>query len=105
MSPALFLLVIFMKKKFEFSKLVLCLVMATYFAGLIFGMDIILHLSTDNSSYIATALCGLFSYIGAPVAVSIGFYAYKAKAENVEKIRSSAAINTIEDIPCEESDF
>lgn len=79
--------------------------MSTYFAGLIFGMGIIFNLATDNSSYIATALCGLFSYIGAPVAVSIGFYAYKAKAENVEKIRSSAAINTIEDIPCEESDF
>ena len=94
-----------MKKRFEFSKLVLCLVMATYFAGLIFGMNIICNIATNNSSYIATALCGLFSYIGAPVAVAIGFYAYKAKAENVEKIRSSAAINTINDIPCEESDF
>ena len=79
--------------------------MSTYFAGLIFGMGIIYNLATNNSSYIATALCGLFSYIGAPVAVSIGFYAYKAKAENVEKIRGSAAINTIEDIPYEESDF
>ena len=94
-----------MKKRFEFSKLVLCLVMATYFAGLIFGMNIIRDIATSNSSYIATALCGLFSYIGAPVAVAIGFYAYKAKAENVEKIRSSTAINTINDIPCEESDF
>ena len=94
-----------MKKRFEFSKLVLCLVMATYFAGLIFGMNIICNIATNNSSYIATALCGLFSYIGAPVAVAIGFYAYKAKAENVEKIRSSAAISTIDDIPCEESDF
>ena len=93
------------KRKIEFSKLVLCLVMATYFAGLIFGMNIICGIATTNSSYIATALCGLFSYIGAPVAVAIGFYAYKAKAENVEKIRSSTAINTINDIPCEESDF
>ena len=63
-----------MKKRFEFSKLVLCLVMATYFAGLIFGMNIIRDIATNNSSYIATALCGLFSYIGAPVAVAIGFF-------------------------------
>ncbi|MCC8161026.1 MAG: hypothetical protein LIO53_06955 [Oscillospiraceae bacterium] len=42
-----------------------------------------------SSSYISTALCGLFSYIGAPVAVAIAFYSYKAKAENVEKIRNN----------------
>lgn len=74
-------------KKFEFSKLILCLVMLTYFVGLIFGVYIITELAERNTTYISTALCGLFSYIGAPVAVSIGFYSYKAKAENVEKIR------------------
>ena len=75
-----------MSKKFEFSKLILCLVMLTYFIGLGFGMYIILKI---NPSFTATALCGLFSYIGAPVAVAIGFYAYKAKAENVEKIKQN----------------
>ena len=68
-------------RKFEFSKIILCLVMATYFVGLVFGMFIVFKVRTD------TALCGLFSYIGAPVAVAIGFYSYKAKAENVEKIK------------------
>ena len=74
-------------KKFEFSKLILCLVMATYFVGLLFGIHIILRIVDSDVSYIPTALCGLFSYIGAPVAVAIGFYAYKAKAENVAKIK------------------
>lgn len=78
-------------KHFEFSKIILCLVMFTYFVGLGFGIFIITKLvgmTATYTSYISTALCGLFSYIGAPVAVAIGFYSYKAKAENVEKIRS-----------------
>jgi hypothetical protein len=75
-------------KKFEFSKIILALVIASYFVGLGFGMLIIWKiLSTGNVMYISTALCGLFSYIGAPVAVAIGFYSNKAKAENIEKIK------------------
>jgi len=95
-------------KKFEFSKLILCLVMLTYFIGLVFGIIIILKLTEMGTSYISTALCGLFSYIGAPVAVAIGFYSYKAKAENVEKIRGGSE-NPPQVIPeerfDEESDF
>lgn len=70
-------------KKVEFSKLVLCLVMGTYFIGLVFGMCMVALFPSD------TALCGLFSYIGAPVAIAIGFYSTKAKAENVEKIKGN----------------
>ena len=81
-------------KKFEFSKIILCLVMATYFIGLGFGMAVIFKIVDTNPTYIATALCGLFSYIGAPVAVAIGFYSYKAKAENVEKIKNANSIPT-----------
>lgn len=78
------------KKKFEFSKLILALVILSYFIGLAFGMLIIWKvLVGGNVMYISTALCGLFSYIGAPVAVAIGFYSNKAKAENVEKIKSN----------------
>ena len=78
------------KKKFEFSKLILALVILSYFIGLAFGMLIIWKVLTGgNVMYISTALCGLFSYIGAPVAVAIGFYSNKAKAENVEKIKSN----------------
>lgn len=78
------------KKKFEFSKIILALVILSYFIGLGFGMLIIWKVLCDgNVAYISTALCGLFSYIGAPVAVAIGFYSNKAKAENVEKIKSN----------------
>jgi hypothetical protein len=78
-------------KKFEFSKLILALVIASYFVGLAFGMIVILKiLDTGNVAYISTSLCGLFSYIAAPVAVAIGFYSNKAKAENLEKIKISS---------------
>lgn len=79
------------KKKFEFSKLILALVITSYFVGLAFGMIVIFKvLNTGNVAYISTSLCGLFSYIGAPVAVAIGFYSNKAKAENLEKIKISS---------------
>lgn len=82
------------KYKFEFSKLILALVILSYFIGLDFGMLIIWKiLETGSVTYIATALCGLFSYIAAPVATAIGFYSNKAKAENVEKIKG----NKVED--------
>ena len=79
------------KKKFEFSKLILALVILSYFVGLGFGMYIIFKvLKTGEVAYIATSLCGLFSFIGAPVAVAIGFYSNKSKAENIEKIRNNS---------------
>lgn len=72
-------------KNCEFSKIILCCVMVTYFVGFIFGMFMIFKVRTD------TAICGFFTYIGAPVAAAIGFYSYKAKAENIEKIRNANA--------------
>lgn len=78
-------------KRFEFSKIVLCFVMASYFIGLAFGIKTVSHIVTTAPAYAAQALCGLLSYIGAPVAVTIGFYSYKAKAENVEKIKKGNA--------------
>ncbi len=81
------------EKRFEFSKIILALVMLSYFIGLIFGMIIILKvINTGNVAYISTSLCGLFSYIGAPVAVAIGFYSNKSKAENIEKIRGNEKV-------------
>ena len=62
----------------EFSKVVLGAVMILYFAGAIYGAVIVWQ---DSS-----LLGELLAYIGAPTAVAIGFYAWKAKAENVIKI-------------------
>ena len=64
--------------KHEFSKIVLGAVMLLYFAGAIYGAVIVWQ---DCS-----LLGELLAYIGAPTAVAIGFYAYKAKCENVVKI-------------------
>ena len=64
--------------KREFSKVVLGAVMLLYFAGAIYGAVIVWQ---DSS-----LLGELLAYIGAPTAVAIGFYAYKAKCENVVKI-------------------
>ena len=65
-------------KKWEFSKLVLGAVMLLYFAGTVFAAVIVCE---ERS-----ALGELLAYIGAPTATAIGFYAWKAKAENVIKI-------------------
>lgn len=67
------------KTKIEFSKAVLLLVMATYFVGLIVGIKIVL-LDT-------TQLTALLVYIGGPTTTAIAFYSWKAKAENLLKIK------------------
>lgn len=67
-----------MKKRIEFSKAVVALVMATYFFGVAFGAQII----KSNPEYLPAYL----AYIGTPVGVAIGFYTWKAKAENMIKL-------------------
>lgn len=66
-------------RKIEFSKIVLALVLATYFVGVIIGVKISL---IDISQ-----LGVLLAYIGTPTAAAIGFYCWKAKAENMVKIK------------------
>ena len=64
--------------KREFSKLVLGGVMLLYFSGAVFGGFVV----ANEPSMLGE----LLAYIGAPTATAIGFYAWKAKAENVCKI-------------------
>jgi Na+/H+ antiporter NhaD/arsenite permease-like protein len=68
-------------RKFEFSKLILMAVLATYFVGFAVGIKIVF---ID-----VTQLGVLLAYIGTPTATAIGFYAWKAKAENVVKIKQA----------------
>lgn len=67
------------KKRFEFSKLVLISVMILYFfaAGVGIAISFI-----DYAQYSTLAML-----VGAPTATAIGFYSWKAKAENVIKIK------------------
>ncbi len=68
-------------KKIEFSKIVLALVLSTYFLGLYIGYKTVLLDFTQLGT--------LLAYIGAPTATSIGFYAWKARAENIIKIKKA----------------
>ncbi|WP_298029381.1 hypothetical protein [uncultured Dysosmobacter sp.] len=70
------------RRKFEFSKLVLSAVLFTYFAG--FGVGV-WAVFVDPSQ-----LSVLLTYIAGPTITATGFYAWKAKAENVVKIKQSA---------------
>lgn len=65
-------------RKREFSKVVLAAVMGVYFIAFGFGIYVVAH----NPEMLGE----LLTFVGAPTAVSIGFYAWKAKAENVVKI-------------------
>lgn len=67
--------------KIEFSKLVLSAVLLTYFAGFGLGFWVV----TIDISQLGI----LLAYIGTPTAVVIGFYSWKAKAENVVKIKKA----------------
>ena len=67
--------------KNEFSKLVLSAVLLTYFAGFVIGARAV---ALDPSQL------GVFlAYVGTPAATAIGFYSWKAKAENVVKIKQA----------------
>ena len=66
-------------RKPEFSKIVLALILSTYFVGVFIGVKISL---IDVSQ-----LGALLAYIGTPTAAAIGFYCWKAKAENIVKIK------------------
>ena len=75
-----------MGKKFEFSKLLLGTVMGTYFIGLFVGVYAVLRILMLHPDDAVMALSSVLGYIGAPVAVAIAFYSWKAKHENVAKI-------------------
>lgn len=67
------------RRKIEFSKLIIVLVLLTYFVGVYIGVKI--------SLIDTTQLGALLVYIGTPTATAIGFYCWKAKAENILKIK------------------
>ncbi|MCQ4936727.1 MULTISPECIES: hypothetical protein [Anaerotignum] len=74
------------KEKFEFSKLILLAVLATYFWGLSVGTKIVFMDFTQLGVWLA--------YIGTPTTIAIGFYAWKAKAENIVKIKQANPTET-----------
>lgn len=63
----------------EFSKVVLAAAIVTYEITVLFGIYIVG--ANDNS-----LLPELLTFVGAPTSVAVGFYAWKARAENMLKI-------------------
>lgn len=66
-------------RKVEFVKIIVFVVLLTYFVGVYIGAKIVF---IDFSQ-----LGVLLAFIGTPTAAAIGFYCWKAKAENIIKIK------------------
>lgn len=62
-----------------YTKILVAAVMATYFLGFAFG-GVLVWLFPEH-------LGEWLTFIGVPTATAIGFYCWKAKAENMLKIR------------------
>ena len=74
-----------------YTKILVAAVMGTYFFGVVYGAVF---------CFFAGAYLGeLLAYIGAPTTAAIGFYCWKAKAENVMKMRAEAAQEEQSDPP------
>lgn len=83
-----------MRKKYEFSKLMMVGFGVSYFSAEAFLMVMIykiflLFASLATVTYLAalaTIITAFCTFTAAPVAVAAGFYSNKAKAENIVKI-------------------
>lgn len=85
-----------------FSKCVMSIIVSLYFIGALLGtilvilsamIDVKNQISVDPSMFIAYA-----TYLGAPTATAIVFYAWKDKAENVIKIAQSFKLDQVEQL-------
>jgi hypothetical protein len=88
-------------KKLETSKLMLFLVMVTYFIGVFYGLYAVNRILLDYPEWAIQALIAIFSYIGVPISVAIGFYSWKAKNENALKIPNVNRVMASESVPFE----
>ena len=70
------------RRKFEFSKLILALVLLPYFYAVYIGGRVVLM---DVSQ-----LPFLLAFVTCPTATALGFYAWKARAENIAKIEKDS---------------
>lgn len=74
-----------------YTKILVAAVMGTYFFGVVYGAVF---------CFIAGAYYGEYlSFIGAPTTAAIGFYCWKAKAENMIKMRRELPKGDRDDSP------
>lgn len=66
----------------QMSKFQLFSVLMTYFFAVIFGAFEIHSIILLYPEYAVSALIAFFSFVGAPVGISIGFYCWRAKNDH-----------------------
>lgn len=74
-----------------YTKILVAAVMGTYFFGVIYGAVLIFLCRDHLGEYL--------SFIGVPTATAIGFYCWKAKAENMVKMRTELSKENQDDSP------
>jgi hypothetical protein len=78
------------RRPLEYTKIIVNLVVLTYYFGVIFGARIVWLDPTQLPAYLG--------FIGVPTATAIGFYCWKAKAENAIKMANSNKNIDVSDI-------
>lgn len=74
-----------------YTKILVAAVMGTYFFGVVYGAVFCFCAGAYLGEYLA--------FIGAPTTAAIGFYCWKAKAENMVKFRQEAPREERDDPP------
>jgi O-antigen/teichoic acid export membrane protein len=77
------------RKVREFTKVVVAAVMSTYFIGLAVGTYVVIIDTSQLYAYL--------SYIGALTGITVGFYCWKAKNENIAKHKWDHVVNQEEE--------
>lgn len=90
------------KSKFEFSKIVMGLLLSTYFIVLVLGIFVVVRILIDYPEYSVQALIALFSYVGVVNGISIPFYLQKSEHENIHKNPDIQTVDDFNKINCKE---
>lgn len=79
-------------QKCEFSKIIMALIMMMFFAVDIFGGYILLRVITAGDySYAAPLFTSYLTFNGGVISIATGYYLWKAKNENIQKICANKA--------------
>lgn len=82
----------------EFAKYIVFAVMLTFFVGIFVGTYVVVEITNETPEYSVQALIALLSYIGTPVVTTIGFYCWKARAENIIKYGTNTKIKNLSEM-------
>ena len=61
----------------------------TYFVAVALGCFVVIFVLTQSPEYAIQAFSGLLGFVGTATTVTIGFYSWKAKAENTARIKAN----------------